>query len=619
MYQYPSNIFAAIRAERDDFINNYIEIVDGLLFNQYKTIKKIHKYYNSHYESGDYESINGVQRKKVFYNINKWRADVATKMIDVDVKDFLLIPENPATDWQVFLLEKELKAWLKKHKLGKILNEVVRQLPVYGSAVLKKVKGGAELVDLRNFFCDQAAANLQASRYIIQKHLYSASEMRDMDGKWDNVYEAIDKFCNHTVTSYEDGEVMNQAMSSPYVAVYERYAEVPEEWFDNDGFFEGTSKKWVLAKFIVAGADFYLTNDKGENIGEEGVILYKEKIKELPFKEVHYQKTEGRWLGMGVVEDTFEAQVQINKVKDSEAKAMELASLILFQTRDEIASRNFLSDVDNGDILRTKSEITRIDNKINNTGEFEKIADSYDRLADRLTFSYDIIRGEAPAASATLGSVQTQVQQASSIFDYKRENIGLFLQEFIQDLVFPQLEKEINTKHVMRFMGSKDDLEKVRKAAAEAYCRAQALETGIIPTAEEMVQKVGSIVARFRSLGDKLWVTINKNFFNNIEYEVSLEITGEGRNTQAMLQNISAVLTELARNPELLNNPVLKRLLFKQMSLMGMSVSELELAEAEMSAQTPEELAAQANSASERNLGGAAVEQQVPQQPAPAY
>src|ERR1700693_1475158 len=121
-YKYPENIFDAIRQERNDFLYNFVEIVDGYTFNQYVNIKKIHKYYNSHYQDGDYETINGITRKKVFWNIGKRRATIASKQIDIDTKDFLLISENQETEWNVHLLEKELKAYLQKEKYGKLLN-----------------------------------------------------------------------------------------------------------------------------------------------------------------------------------------------------------------------------------------------------------------------------------------------------------------------------------------------------------------------------------------------------------------------------------------------------------------------------------------------------------------
>jgi hypothetical protein len=84
------DIFSQIRDERADFLNNEIEVVPGYNFSQYNTIKKSHLYYNSHYEKGDYEEVNGVMRKKVFHNLSRWRCEVASKMIDMDIKDFIL-------------------------------------------------------------------------------------------------------------------------------------------------------------------------------------------------------------------------------------------------------------------------------------------------------------------------------------------------------------------------------------------------------------------------------------------------------------------------------------------------------------------------------------------------
>lgn len=613
MFTYPENIFAAIREERNDFLYNHIEIVPGLAFNQYATIKKAHKYYNSHYNSGDYEDIGGVSRKKVFYNISKWRADVATKMIDVDVKDFVLLSENYATQWQTYLLEKEMKAWLKKNKLGKVLNEVVRKLPVYGSVVLKKIKEGAEVVDLRNFFIDQAAESLTKSRYIIEKHLYSAGELRGMRSVWDNVDEAIEKFCNFVPKGYEDTMAVgiNQPMSSPYAEVYERYAEVPESWLKSkDGSGDADDGNWVLARFVVTGVDNFLTDKDGNYVGEDGIILFKEKIKQLPYKEVHYSKTEGRWLGIGVIEDVFEAQQQVNKIKDSEAKALELASLIVFQSQDDMANRNLLADVENGDILRVKKEITRVDNTNHALGEMAKAQDSYETLADRSTFSYDLVRGETPPSSTTLGAVQIAATQAASMFDYKRENVGLFLQEFIDDLVFPELAKKINTPHIFRFAGDRNEMEKIRERIVDSYLRSKIFETGEIPSQEYYDSLKQKLTDGYRKASDKVWLKIKKDFFKNLDYEVSLEITGEGKDLQSQLQNISTVLTELARNPELLNNPILKRLLYKQMTLMGMSISELEDAEMEQSAQSDLQMQQQQQAASQRNLGGAAAPKQ---------
>lgn len=608
-YQYPRTIFDAIRQERQDFLYNHIQIVDGFMFSQYNTIKKIHKYYNGHYNDGDYETINGINRKKVFWTIGKRRATIASKQIDIDTKDFLLISENQATEWNVLLLEKELKAWMKKEKYGKILNQIADELPVYGSVVLRKTKEGAELIDLRYFFTEQSADSLQKSRYKIIKHFMTPEELRKMAGTWNHTDEAIDKFAQSSFKSYEDEGSLNIQHGTPYIEVYERFAEVPRSYFDNDGCLygiEGGDAKgasgrykadhdFVYSRFICAGVD---TPVSGTTVQPQqpnpnnpyyapGLILFSEELREDedPFKEVHFRKTRGRWLGIGIIEDTFEDQRMVNKTKDQEDKAAELAALILFQTATDMAARNILTDVDNGEILKAVQPINRLDNSNRSLPEMQTIATAYETHADRETFSADLLGGEAAPANATLGAVQQQVGLSSGVYDYKKENFGLFLEEFIKDLVFPDLQKKIMMPHTFRFSGDLAEMAKLRDRVVDGYIRTQVFETGIVPDEQEYQIMKQVFVQKYQKEGSKLWIAIEKDFFKNLDYELSLEITGESKNVQTWMNNVSLVLQMMQANPQALQNPLTKRLIYKMLSAMGMSISELENAEAELSQQ----------------------------------
>lgn len=598
-YIYPRTIFDAIRQERQDFLYNTIQIVDGFMFSHYQTIKKIHKYYNSHYNDGDYETINGITRKRVFWSIGKRRATIASKQIDLDTKDFLLISENQATEWNVFLLEKELKAWLaKKPKGGEnrfsvVLNQIADELPVYGSCVLRKTKDGAEVIDLRYFFCEQSAENLKKSRYKIIKHFMTPEELRKMDA-WDNTQEAIDKFAQSSFKPYDDSGQLNIEHGTPYVEVYERFAEVPRSYFENDGVLtdgEG-DKDFVYGRFIVAGVDNQVQGTMapaGSNPNNPyyapGVILFSEEVdsNDDPFKEVHFRKTRGRWLGIGIIEDTFEDQRMVNKVKDQEDKAAELASLIVFQTATDMAAKNILTDIDNGEILKATAPINRLDNSNRALSEMKIMAESYELHADRETFSADLLGGEAPPASATLGAVNQQVNASAGVYEYKRENFGLFLEEFIKDLVFPDLEKKLMAPHAFRFSGDIQEMAKLRERVVDGYLRKQILDTGNVPTEDEYTQIKQQYVQMYQKQGSQMWIDVEKDFFANIDYELSLETTGESRNVQSWLNNLSMVFKMISGNPMILANPLLKRLLYKMLSAMGMSVSELENAEAEIS------------------------------------
>lgn len=618
-YQYPDNIFDAIRSERNDFLYNYVEIVPGYLFSQYELVKRVHLYYNSRFESGQYEYVNGLPRKKIFYNINKWRCDVATKMIDMNTREFRMISTNYRTDWNVFMLEKRLKGWLTRNKMGIVLNEISRKLPIYGTVVIEKTRDGVSLADLRHWMCDQAAPDLDHARYIIKKDFMSPSDLRKMKGVWDNVDSVIDKYCLFAPAnkdSYEDSQGVNKPIGTPEAAIYTRYAEVPKSWITNNKKDEGT---FVKAKYVVAGIDDVavgsdgkaLTSPESGYIYNEGVVLYKEELPrgELPFMEIHYSKTEGRWIGIGVVEDTFEPQVRTNEVKNQAGKSMELSFKHIYQSTERVSGANVLTDVEEGQVLKSKAEIRPLDTVNRNWQAIQVETNDYEKLADRLTFSYDIIRGEKSPASATATAINEQVSQATSMFDFKRQNFALVLEQFFIKLVVPSFKKETNLADPFRFAGSNIDLEYVRQKLAEQAWHSEMMDSimvkGRIPSDEERSARIEYYKKQLRKKGNKIWLKAQEDFWKNLEYNMEFTISGESKDTYAQLQNSQAVLTILAKNPDALRNPVMKKVFFKFLSAMGMSIAELEEMEKDLSelhASTPPE---------DQALGGAPIPQRL--------
>jgi len=314
-------------------------------------------------------------------------------------------------------------------------------------------------------------------------------------------------------------------------------------------------------------------------MAEEGLVLYKEQIDELPFKEVHYNKIEGRWLGIGIVEMLFESQRRINEVKNQEARANELASIQLFQTLDETIAGNITTDLNNGDILKVKSFIQPIATESRNMNALTTTGTEIEEHANNLTFSRDVVSGENAPASATLGAVQIQTQQTTAVFDYKKENIGIFLGSFIKDLVFPQIEKELNREHIFRLTGSFSELTKLRDNYANRYSNKRILKAVLqgADITKELQQGFKELaLADISKMGDKIWTEVEKDFFRDLDYEVDIVSTGENRNIYAQINNGNAILQALTADPTILQDPAKKKVLFKVMSAMGWHVSELE-------------------------------------------
>ncbi len=575
-----TTIFSTIRQEVFDFLNNYIVIVPGYSFHQYLTIKRIHLYLNSKFEQSNEGDALWKNRERLFVNVVVPACEIASKMLNVDSKDVRLLPQDPKSYFSTYLLEKELRQWLKTSKIANILNKIAEDAPRFGSVVLEKTKDGAKVIDLRKLMLDPTVESIKDSRFVTTIAYMTPSELRETG--WDDVELAISRFgTTYGQTAYEDRSGgVNLMRSTPYVKVYKRYGEVQQGWIDGS-----TSQKMVKALFIVAGAEEQQKSADGKNTTDLGVVLFKSRwYKEWPYKDFHYQKVLGRWLGLGIVESLFDVQVRMNELKNQKRISMELSSLHIFQTKDNQIVRNVLDDLQSGDIMLSKSGIEPVANEERNLPAFKDEEESYLAHAQRISFAYDAVSGAAAPASSTATANINAQQQATSTFGFKRENYTNMLRDFFNDLVLPQLMSDLTPEHIMRFTGNNQELNKLDEAAAEIYAN-DALKdmvlNGETPTVEhqDVLREIAK--KKYRSLGENRFLKIKKAFYKDAQFEFDFNIGNEQLNPQLVATNTQAVLSAIGSNPELMQNPVSKLLLFKYAEALGISRSELEMADTE--------------------------------------
>ena len=569
---------------------NWISIVPGYPFNQYYNIKRCHLYLNSKFE--DSSKYNG--RDKLFFNVVIPPCEVAMRMLNLDTKNIRLWPLAPKSYFSTYLLEKELKFWLKKHKLGQILNKLAEEAPRFGSVVLEKTVDGANVVDLRRLILDPTVEKIQDSRFVTLISYMTPTQLRDAANfDPEAVEQAIKHFANANAEEpYEDQIVnVNVMRSTPYVKVFKRYGEVPAWWVD-DSLKPGTPKgdKLTKALFIVAGADMLLKNTEGKPIGELGCILFKSKwVKEWPFKDFHYMKTKGRWLGIGIVEMLFDVQVRVNELKNQKRVAMEISQMHLFQSKDKSIVRNVLTDLQSGDLMITgPNGIEPITNSSTRFGEseFKNEEESYLNQTDKLSFAYEALRGDTGDASTPLGTTQIAVAQGTSVYAFKKENLALFLQDYFNDLVMPQLMKDLNAEHIMRFIGSTQELQQLDEAASEVYANdyvKKRILSGEFTTSEDFDQAKQKAVQVYQKLGENRFLKIKESFYDDAEFEFDFLITNEQADPAKMATNIQALLAEI---PNLnMQDPVIKLLIGKLGEQLGISEGEMELAQQQQAQQ----------------------------------
>lgn len=581
-------IFSQIRKEMTDFIYSFIFPVPGYSFNQYRNIKRCHLYHNDKYE----DATSYLGRDKIFFNIVNPACQVASKMLNVDTKNIRLWPLNPKSYFSSYLLEKELKEWLKISKLGQVLNQIAEEAPQYGSVVLEKTVQGAKVIDLRYLINDQTVERITDSRFIETVHFMTPTEMRQAKG-WDAgaVERSIQKFgLAESPPSYIDfyGNY-NLQPSTPYIKVIKRYGEVPQKWLDG-----GTSNKLTKALFIVTGADTQEMNKDGKPVAEKGEVLFKSKwTKEWPFKDFHYTKVKGRWLGVGVIEMLFDVQTRVNEMKNQKRVSMEISSMHLFQSKDKTIVRNVFTDLEPGDLVLSPNGIDPIVNEERNLEAYKDEEQSYATQVDKLTFAYEALRGETPPEDTPLGTTQIATAQATGVFGFKRENLCLFLRDFFNDLVMPELLDNLDAEHIMRFTGSAQEVQKLDQAAAELYANDFIKEqflNGRLVNPQEVDMAKQKAIGTYRKSGMNRYLKIKKAMYRDAEYEFDYIIDNEQADPQTMAINLQKIIGDLASNPNILNDPRLKLLYFKFAETIGVNPAELELADEQAQSQAPPQL-----------------------------
>ena len=141
-----NTVLGRIRDEKEAVRMEEIELSQGYKFNQFQTLRRIELYYNSKFESGEFDH-EGF--KKYFYNIVRVPCQNATKEIDLDTKDIILRSEE-GNFLVAEIMSAEFKQWMKDNNFAKKLNEYADIVPKYGSVVVKKVKDELFTVDLKN-------------------------------------------------------------------------------------------------------------------------------------------------------------------------------------------------------------------------------------------------------------------------------------------------------------------------------------------------------------------------------------------------------------------------------------------------------------------------------------
>lgn len=560
-----TDIFGKVREYLLDF-REPIVITGGRTWSHVNTLRRVDLYWQGDFEEGEKKDENGFYR--YFCNIAKPACDTATKFIDLDTKDIILTSEGADSEYRLFFMQRDLRCFLKKHRFGKFLNEIAVDYPKYGTVVAKQNpdSGKWEKLQIHNLRVEPSAPSLAESRFVVEVHSMSIAEIRNRGWNKEKISELIAR----------DPEVKR-------FTVFECYEPTETGWTRQIiGDLFVTRKGGTFTR----GDESTLTN---ETQYDPGVVLYTDEVDELPYRELHWEKLPGRWLGRGFMEYLFDNQIRTNEIVNLQAKGLYWTALKLFQTSDETVGRNLLTSVENGDIIKTASGITPVAIEERNLAVFKEEKDFWQTNTDRKTFNFDVARGEAMPSGTTLGGTQIAAGMVASYYQLKREEFGMFIRDLMMETL-AHFKDEMRGEHLLCFASNDREIDRIRRAYADAMIRHSILERmtsgGMLPHPTEISAERERVMKGELRVKD-LKVKIPSAYYDDVECMLDVIVTGEQLDVGARVTTLQSAIQIIGTNPMILEDPRTRSVFFKMLELLGISSVELGLLDEKIEAIPP--------------------------------
>lgn len=547
-------------------------------FSMSENINKIDAYINSKHISGEVDSLG---REKPFFNICTASVNIWYRATDIDRKDIMIKPSKETDVFTAYLGTIHLQDWMKRENFGVFLNEWGRTLARYGSAVTKFIEQGGKLhcmvtpwnrliVDAVDFDND----------VVIEVLELTPAQLKARKGYDQTI---VDKLIL-TVSARETNDKQKKDNKNNFIKVYEVHGEMPLSYLTDNAKDEQTYVQQMHVVSFVAGKEEGKWDD---------FCLIKGREEKNPYMITHLIKEDGRTQAIGAVEHLFDAQWMMNHTAKQIKDQLDLASKLIFQTADgNFVGQNALSAIETGDILVHKQDmpLTQVANNSHDITSLQAYGQQWKALSSEINGISEAMLGQNPPSGTAWRQTQALLQESHSLFEIMTENKGLHLEEMLRTYVIPFIKKGMDTSEEITATLDQygiDQIEKrfVRNTAVKnihAKIKKQVQKDGTIPpidvqheidTVQQGLQDSGSV--RFfkpSELSDKTW----KEVLKDLEWDLDINITNEAKNTQNDMATLSSMFQTVATNPAALDNPLLKALFNKILTVTG-TLSPIEI------------------------------------------
>lgn len=559
-----SEIGEIVRKAERDYISGSTTISKYVNFSMHDTLERIDAYLNSKHISGPTDAMG---REKPFFNIVTAATNIWYRATDIDRKDIKIKPTKSTDDIEAFLATIHLQEWMRRNNFGQFLNEWGRTLARYGSAVVKFIENSEGLhpmnIPWNRLIVDPVDFDNNVKIEVLE---LTEAQLRKKKG-YDK--EMVDQLCNALKTR-ETLDKRRKDNKSDYIKLYEVHGELSLACLKKGKGLEpaeGDDDIYVQQMQVIS-----FVGIKGKRGSYQDFVLYAGEEEKDPYMITHLIKEDGRTLAIGAVEHLFEAQWMQNDTAKKIKDQLDLASKIIFQTSDgAFVGQNALSAIENGDILihAINQPLTRLAGNPD-IAAMQSFQQSWKQLGNEINGISDAMQGEVKAGAAWR-QTQALLAESHSLFELMTENKGLAIEDMLRTYVLPSLKKSMDTSDEIAATLAGYNLDRIDTL----YIRNHAINhvneqidkrvmSGEIVSPMQQADMMASAQSQIKDklagwgnqrfispsdISDKKW----KEIFKNLEWDVEVDITGEQKDTAAVLDTLNTAL-QVMMNPAYATN-----------------------------------------------------------------
>lgn len=549
------DIFELIVKEQTNYAKPVI-IEEGWEWNMKAHLRRSFLYLNSQFEDNNEDRTLRPNKNIVLPIMN-----VQYRTEGFDVKDIDLFVDNADDYYKSLLIKKYHQKWVLENGLDSFIDEMTEGYCNYGGTLVRKTdKARPEVIDLRNLaFCNQT--DILAYPFAI-RHKYSQAQLRKANKKWGNT--------SYGATIDIEGLIaLSKKEDKDEIEIFEVHGLLPTEWLGDEYYDENDSKDEQQVQIV----SFY----KDSNNQKQGVILFRHREPELPFKFLSRDYVEGRALGRGGIEELFEAQIWTNwdEIKITEMLAS-ASKTLHFSDDPTFKSRNNLTNVNNNEVfsLQEGRKIQQIDTYPRNLQVFNDSVERWQNQAQMLGSASEALMGEAPTSGTPFKLYEAQQIEGKGMHKYRQGKLAVFMDEIYRDWILPHLAREICKPQNFLSELSIDEMQvvvdNVVTKKTNDFKKRMILSMQDID--EDMVNLFkDEIKADALKKGNKRFFEILADDMKDVSISVMTNIAGKQKNLALLTDKLVNVLRQYISTPQIRQDPEMNKLLNVILESSGLS------------------------------------------------